>query len=300
MGTNPSHYQNYRAMSRRNNYFPAYAQFAERTSNGPGVNHFARLHTKDSVDQALTPHEMLSSVTNMGMMANAVNIAREATNQLGNLTLAETWTAAEIIPIPGPVITQIVGSSEDIVIYEQLAGDDGTVLDPSQHQVYSGLPLPTGRYLRESCDDALPLLNAATSVEYSSSMTDASSIEISTRHEELLSPSKRRRTSPRKLQTDLEHYDKMQTRSQICRENRHALAQISAELNGYARPKRSSPAAQSRSTGFHIKTTRFSPRSGKPQDAKTHSRQIPRRDHHSNNTSRRRLLPDAREEDGDC
>jgi hypothetical protein len=242
---------------------------------------------------------MLSSVTNMGMMANAVNIAREATTQLGNLTLAESWSAAEIIPIPGPVITQIVGSTEDIVISERLEGDDGTVLDPSQHQIYSGLPLPAGRYLRESCDDALPLLTAATSVEYPSSMTDASSTEISTRHEELLSPSKRRRTSPRKLQHDLEHYDKMQTRSQIRSENRQALAEISDELNGYIRPEGSFPAARSRGTGFNANATRFSPRRGNPQNAKQFSRPFPQRDHRSDKTSRRRILPDTRKEDGD-
>jgi hypothetical protein len=94
MGTNPAHYQNFRATSRRNAHFPGYAQFMARTYNGPCVKHFARLHTNDPVDQALTPGELLSTVTDMGMMATAVNIAREATIQLGNLTLDKTWTAA--------------------------------------------------------------------------------------------------------------------------------------------------------------------------------------------------------------
>jgi hypothetical protein len=131
MGTKPAHYQNFRATSRRNAHFPGYAQFMARTYNGPCVNHFARLRSSDPVDQALTPGELLSTVTDMGMMATAVNSAREATIQLGNLALEETWTAAEIIPIPGPVVTQIVGSSSDIIIYEELADNEGTLLDPS-------------------------------------------------------------------------------------------------------------------------------------------------------------------------
>ncbi len=233
-------------------------------------------------------------------MANAVNIAREATTQLENLTIAETWTAAEIIPIPGPVITHIGGSSSDIIIYEQLTSEDGTRLDPSQHQVYSGLPLPTGRYLRESCNDALPLLHAATSVENPSSMTSVTTPEKPTSHEELLSPSKRRRTSPCKFQTELENYDKMRTRLQTRSENRQALAEISAELNGYIHPKRSSPVARSRGTGFNVNATRFSPRRGNPQDVNKFPQQFPRRDHRSDNTSRRRILSDTREQDGDC
>jgi hypothetical protein len=163
--------------------------------------------------------------------------------------------------------------------------------------VYSGLPLPTGRYLRESCDDALQLLHAAQSVEISSILTDAQSVATSTEPtEELLSPSKRRRTSPRPSTTDLEHYDKMRTRFQTCSENRHVLAQISAEINSYVRPKRSSPAAQSRDSGFNANATRFSPRRSNTQDGKTFSRQFPRRDHRPNNASRRCLLPDGSEE----
>jgi hypothetical protein len=218
-----------------------------KTHNGPCVNHSARLRTSDPVDKALTPGELLSTVTDMGMMATAVNIAREATIQMGNLAIDETWTAAEIIPIPGPVVTQIIGSSSDIIIYEELADDDGALLDPSQHQVYSGLPLPTGQYLRESCDDVLPLLHAAQSVEISNSTTDVQSVATSTEsNEEDLSPSKRRRTSPRPLPTDLEQYDKMRTRLQTRSENRHVLKQISADIDNYARPKRPSPVAQSR------------------------------------------------------
>ena len=71
----------------------------------------------------------------MGMMATAVNIAREATFKLGNLPIDETWTAAEIIPIPGPIVTQIVGSSSDIIIYEELTDNEGAPLDLSQYQV---------------------------------------------------------------------------------------------------------------------------------------------------------------------
>ncbi len=300
MGTSPAHYQNFRAMSRRYTYFPGYVQLATKTSNGPCVNHFARLRTSDPIDQALTPDELLCSVTNMGMMANAVNIAREATIQLENLTIAENWTAAEIIPIPGPVITQIVGSSSDIIIHEQLTSEDGTRLDPSQHQVYSGLPLPTGRYLRESCNDALPLLNAASSVENPSSLISVTMPEKPMSNEELLSPSKRRRTSPRKFQTELENYDKMRTRPQTRSEHRHVLAEISAGVNGYIRPEGSFPVARSRGTGFNANATRFSPRRGNPQNTKKFSQQIPQRDHRSDKTSRRRILSGIRKEDGDC
>ncbi len=87
-------------------------------------------------------------------MASAVDMARElTTHELHELQLSDEWTAAEIDQIPGPVVTQLIGLSTNILIREDFSAPCGTHIDPAQYKVYSGSSFPAGEYLRESQDD---------------------------------------------------------------------------------------------------------------------------------------------------
>jgi hypothetical protein len=95
--------------------------------------------------------------------------------------------------------------------------------------VYPGLPLQTGCYIRESCEDETQLLHAAHSVKPFKELA-----------KDLISPSKRRRTSPKKPSPEREQRDQVinvttRTRS----EHRQGSAHLKADMSNRARPKRS-------------------------------------------------------------
>ena len=133
MGSTPAYYQNLGALSLRNFKVPGYALHTACTDNGPYVNHYARLRT--GPHQPLTPVELTSITTDMGMMVMAVNIVRVAsTLQLRGPRSSASWTAAQIFPTPGLVVAQIIGSSLDILVHEEITDlDSGERLEPLQH-----------------------------------------------------------------------------------------------------------------------------------------------------------------------